>query len=861
MRRAHDPTGAAHPQRNDEGMASTETQNAPAEVLHLEVVREAERIKICLAAQRSGEMQTVRHIEELKVSAGHIRDRCLRMIGTLNQANRQGHMSAEMLARLKEAGQLFRDDLFSAHIKSQFNASGADQLIVALDDQLVHIPWELLHDGEQFLGQRFAMGRVVRTRQSIIGRAARCVAPPVQVLVVADPCADLASAYAEGIAIRDLMDAFQSHLWVSFRSQGVNPDFIKSKIRHYDWVHFAGHADHDHRKPENSGWRLSHARLTAADIMKMAGTGAMPALVFSNACQSARTDSWDVGPDVQDRIFGLANAFLLAGVKHYVGTLWEVPDESSLRFALAFYRYLLSGRSVGDALRCARRASIRFYGEENIVWASYLLYGDPSTVYLKPGALETQAAPSGAQMPAPPADPIGTALRTPEEVIELASPTSGPRSKKPFLVGLVLAALCLIAFAAAMIPTARDVMGRRSEQQALAAFKNGRYDQVERICRRMQNEAPQRSLSHLLLGNLFFLRGRLETARRLYQDALQAKRGSAQDKAEALIGLGRIASESDQPDLAIQYYRQAADMAPGSQTPYLAQALVLERRGELRQAPALLRQAKTGEHAADSILMDALADRMETAIAAAEPDRQTRIDRLVENLQARIPGPGPSRPIQGWSSRPLTLCLMHIQSSGYSLQEGAAALLEGLIADRLIAQRRFGVVERGLLDSLMNELKLGSSQLADLQTALSLGRLVSARLILFGRLVHSAPCTQMTLRCVETETSKVTAVVNLTFDTQAALAGMADRIVDELTGKLQRQYPLRASVVEASGPQLVLDIGRRQGAVPGARLRAVAADLLVRITAVHADRSSARSIQGRPPTTVGLKLEEVPPTR
>ena len=84
----------------------------------------------------------------------------------------------------------------------------------------------------------------------------------------------------------------------------------------------------------------------------------------------------------QDEIFGLANAFVLAGVKHYVGTFWEILDEPSRRFALEFYRQVLLGLSVGEAMREARLSLIREYGEETIVWGSYLLYGDPTFNYM-----------------------------------------------------------------------------------------------------------------------------------------------------------------------------------------------------------------------------------------------------------------------------------------------------------------------------------------------------------------------------------------------------------------------------------------------------------------------------------------------
>ena len=255
-------------------------------------------------------------------------------------------------------------------------------MILNLDDQLVHVPWELFYDGRQFLCQRFSMGRLVRTRQAVGERRTRVLARPLKMLVLADPEGDLKGAYDEGTKIRDTMDLNKDLVNTTLRSGSITPDFIREKIRNFDLVHFAGHSDYDPQHVGESGWRLTGGSLKGSDIRKMAGAGAMPALIFSNACQSARTEEWGLRKSFQEEIFGLANVFLLSGVKHFVGTFWEILDEPSSRFAAEFYRYFMSGMTMGEAVREARHALIRQYGEENIVWASYLLYGDPTSNYM-----------------------------------------------------------------------------------------------------------------------------------------------------------------------------------------------------------------------------------------------------------------------------------------------------------------------------------------------------------------------------------------------------------------------------------------------------------------------------------------------
>ena len=71
--------------------------------------------------------------------------------------------------------------------------TGAD-LVVAMDERLVGLPWELLHDGKGFFCRRYRMGRVVSTPPSSRKKEKRKLASPVSLLSVADPEGNLPAA-------------------------------------------------------------------------------------------------------------------------------------------------------------------------------------------------------------------------------------------------------------------------------------------------------------------------------------------------------------------------------------------------------------------------------------------------------------------------------------------------------------------------------------------------------------------------------------------------------------------------------------------------------------------------------------------
>lgn len=359
----------------------------------------------------------MRTYEEISAPMESIEKHCRKMAETLNRNSRKGGETPDVAENLKSVGRMLCDDLLTPRIKEYLGTSPADYLVLNLDDHLVHIPWELLWLDNDFLCRRFNMGRYVKTRQKISENTSRERKTPLEMWILANPGGDLPSALSEGMKVFRCTSRINQKETVINPSldSDIRPDRIKLKIKDYDFIHFAGHADYtsqtDPGGPGAGGWKLTDGNLKADDIYKMAGGSPMPSLVFSNACQSARTEKWEWSEDERDGSFGLANAFLFSGVKHYVGTFWEIMDEPSSHFALEFYKHLLAGKTVGESMRTARLALAEEYGDDSAVWASYLLYGDPTFSYFGQNeAIEDPVPFESSVLPSP--SEFGRKLRT-----------------------------------------------------------------------------------------------------------------------------------------------------------------------------------------------------------------------------------------------------------------------------------------------------------------------------------------------------------------------------------------------------------------------------------------------------------------
>ncbi|RJQ69414.1 MAG: hypothetical protein C4519_21645 [Desulfobacteraceae bacterium] len=82
-------------------------------------------------------------------------------------------------------------------------------------------------------------------------------------------------------------------------------------------------------------------------------------------------------------------------------------------------------------------------------------------------------------------------------------------------------------------------------------------------------------------------------------------------------------------------------------------------------------------------------------------------------------------------------------------------ILAGQIMARLDASREYQVVDRQDLLKVLEELRLGSSDLADAQTRLRLGRIIGAKQMIFGAFQAVGPMARVDLRLVDVASGKI----------------------------------------------------------------------------------------------------------
>ena len=122
---------------------------------------------------------------------------------------------------------------------------------------------------------------------------------------------------------------------------------------------------------------------------------------------------------------------------------------------------------------------------------------------------------------------------------------------------------------------------------------------------------------------------------------------------------------------------------------------------------------------------------------------------------------------------------------GSTEAEGRALLYRLTLRSLLEEQSHITVVEREALESVLKEMEIGSSDLADPSAQLRLGRFLPAGFLLMGDVWPETGRDNLYLRIVDTETSRILASFSSHPDSSASLLETCRELAGEITQTLQ----------------------------------------------------------------------------
>jgi CHAT domain-containing protein len=219
-------------------------------------------------------------------------------------------------------------------------------LLISADQGLQAIPYAALHDGEQFLGERYGLSLTpslnLTNLQVPLGKGGELLA--------------LGASQFQGLAPLPLVpeelravaagQKAEIHLNGAFTPATLLVSAAEPRFRR---VHVATHAEFLPGGPSQSRLFTGTDPLPLsafADLRKTRQDQPIDLFTLS-ACRTALGDS--------DSELGFAGLAIQAGARSAIGTLWYVDDVATSAYFIQFYRYLKQGLPKAEALQATRR--------------------------------------------------------------------------------------------------------------------------------------------------------------------------------------------------------------------------------------------------------------------------------------------------------------------------------------------------------------------------------------------------------------------------------------------------------------------------------------------------------------------------
>jgi tetratricopeptide (TPR) repeat protein len=288
-------------------------------------------------------------------------------------------------------------------------------------------------------------------------------------------------------------------------------------------------------------------------------------------------------------------------------------------------------------------------------------------------------------------------------------------------------------------------------------------------------------------------------------------------RSEALNAHGRVQQELGQTDAAIGQYERAIALDPYN-------VVALSNEGAAKRASGDLEGAQAALERAQNIRQDELATMMLQQIQremrrANDLERAKLIDKQIQDLSARIKemkDSGEQQQSDSWSTRPLILAFLPSDYTPVFFERaGTDVVLQRELEAALQAGGEVGVVEREMLDKLLQELNLGSSELASPDTQRNLGRVLSAGVLGFIEFAQLGADKMMYLRLVDSETSAIAGIIRHKVDENNP-AEVVRAVAEELIATMANGGELKGKIADASADDAIyINLGSRHGAVAG----------------------------------------------
>ena len=272
---------------------------------------------------------------------------------------------------LEPASELY--NLLIKPIEKELVQAKAQTILYAPDGQLRYVPLAALYDGKQWLVEKYRISNLIS--YSLSDFVSKPQLPPSILAGAFGGKGDERKFGQTGLPatlkeVQAIANSFQNS--TTLTEEQFSRQAIESRLKNYNILHLATHAEFNIGTPENSfiifgnGDKIGLREITDWQIPNVE-------LIVLSACQTG-TGKLDNGIE----ILGFGYQVQKAGAKQAIASLWKVDDAGTQALMAAFYKELQTGDiNVTEALQRAQVSLIRSkeFNHPNY-WSAFFAIGN-----------------------------------------------------------------------------------------------------------------------------------------------------------------------------------------------------------------------------------------------------------------------------------------------------------------------------------------------------------------------------------------------------------------------------------------------------------------------------------------------------
>jgi TolB-like protein len=161
----------------------------------------------------------------------------------------------------------------------------------------------------------------------------------------------------------------------------------------------------------------------------------------------------------------------------------------------------------------------------------------------------------------------------------------------------------------------------------------------------------------------------------------------------------------------------------------------------------------------------------------------------------------------------LSIAVLPFETKGLGNKLGQVDLLDKLITG-FVNINRFKVIERALLEKILEEQKLGISGIIEVSTAARIGKGIGVDAVVVGSVTLTRTALSIDARMIDTESATIITARDA-YSSQISLQSIS-QMINELALKIKDDLPLVSGyVISVDGTKLTTDLGRSSGVKKG----------------------------------------------